>query len=268
MKLENLTGELEDRRILAYSKNDGNTVVRHNKPMRKIAENVYAGNPDECEYSDCCDIYIMFDDVKYGVRIFAVSKETEVDSVLENLRRDKLDTKDGFAEWAEGIMESGRFVKLLLVEFVGQFKPELVPDMMKAREVYKEKMEQKRAEERAQEEAENAEFVRAENEKTEKMISAALDVLKNGGKLENDTITVYRSRYDSSSYSIVNYLFRKYGVNCPIKTQGWVNNSLRSLSIKDGKCYGLQRITHNKQSKCSQRIFECVDELIAAVNAA
>ena len=268
MKLENLTGEFEDRRILAYSKNDGNTVVRHNKPMRKIAENIYAGNPDECEYSDCCDIYIMFDDVKYGVRIFAVSKETEVDSVLENLRRDKLDTKDGFAEWAEGIMKSGRFVKLLLVEFVGQFKPELVPDMMKAREVYKEKMEQKRAEERAQEEAENAEFVRAENEKAEKMISAALDVLKNGGKLENDAIMVYRSRYDYSSYSIINHLFRLYHVNVPIKTVGWVNSSLVRLTIENGKCEHLQYRKQNKQSKCSQKIFECVNQLIAAVNAA
>ena len=267
MKLENLTGEYEDRRILMYSKNDGNTVVRHNKSMRKIAENVYAGNPDECDYSDCCDIYIMFDDVKYGVRIFAVSKETEVDSVLENLRRDKLDTKDGFAEWAEGIMKSGRFVKLLLMEFVGQFKPELVPDMMKAREVYKEKMEQERAEERAQEEAEDAEFVRSENEKTDKMVAAAEEVLRKGGYLRNDTITVYRSRYDSSDYSIVNYLFRKYGVKCPIKTQGWVNSSLVRLTIDDGRCEHLNYRQQNKQSKCSQKIFECVNELIAAVNA-
>lgn len=71
-------------------------------------------------------------------------------------------------------------------------------------------------EQAAQREAENQAFVAAQNAKAEQTVSKAMEILRNGGKLDNDTVTFYESRYEHSSYSIVNYLMRKYGVNVPI----------------------------------------------------
>lgn len=45
-----------------------------------------------------------------------------------------------------------------------------------------------------------------------------LEAKENGGVLKNDTITFYRSRYDSSTYSIFNYLMRLYEVKVPLRT--------------------------------------------------
>lgn len=97
-------------------------------------------------------------------------------------------------------------------------------------------------------------------------MNKALDILRNGGKLENQTVTFYESRYNSSSYSIVNYLMRKYGVNVPIRTQGWINEKLVSAKIEDGKCEHLQYY-RAKGAQCSQKFFDCMNELITAVNA-
>lgn len=90
--------------------------------------------------------------------------------------------------------------------------------------------------------------------------------MRNGGKLDNDTVTFYESRYEYSSYSIVNYLMRKYGVNVPIRTKGWINEKLVSAKIENGKCENLQYYKA-KGAQCSQKFFDCMNELIAAVNA-
>lgn len=66
--------------------------------------------------------------------------------------------------------------------------------------------------------------------------------------------------------SIVNYLMRKYGVNVPLRTQGWINEKLTSVTIENGKCEHL-RYMRAKGAQCSQRFFDCMSELIHNVCA-
>lgn len=82
--------------------------------------------------------------------------------------------------------------------------------------------------------------------------------------LKNITVTFYRSRYDYSSYAIVNHLLRKYGVKVPIKTQGWINEKMVGACInKDGTC--TVYFDKKKGAQCSQTIFDCMFELVALV---
>lgn len=109
-------------------------------------------------------------------------------------------------------------------------------------------------------------FCEERNREAEKAVSDALQVIQNGGDLENTTITFYRSRYHSSSYSIVNYLMREYQVDVPLRTQGWINDRLCSAVIKDGRCGSLQYL-RRKNERGSQKFFECMNDLIRAVYA-
>jgi len=109
-------------------------------------------------------------------------------------------------------------------------------------------------------------FVENKNKEAEEMISAALRTIKEGGVLENDTVSFYRNRYECSAYSIFNYLMRRYNVTVPLQTQGWINKKLVSATIENGRCEHLQ-YKRSKGAGCSQKFFDCMNDLIAAVNA-
>lgn len=118
----------------------------------------------------------------------------------------------------------------------------------------------------ARAEAEEREFCEERNSEARKMVDEAVSILRNGGVLENKTIKFYRSRYSCSSYSIFNYLMRQYNVKVPLRTQGWINDKLCNATIKDGSCVNLQFL-RAKNSRGSQKFFECMDALILVVTA-
>ena len=96
------------------------------------------------------------------------------------------------------------------------------------------------------------------------MVSEAIQIIQNGGILKNETVKFYSSRYSFSSYSIVNYLMRQYQVDVPLRTQGWINDKLHSVTIKGGKCEYLQYY-RAKNGRVSQKFFDCMRELIRAI---
>lgn len=130
--------------------------------------------------------------------------------------------------------------------------------------VHRTKRQAEDAARRARVAKEDKAFCEEQNEKAEQMVSAAIQVIRNGGVLENEAVKFYRSRCDSSTYSIVNYLMRLYKVDVPLRTQGWINDKLSSATIRDGKCTSL-RYLRVKNGRASQKFFECMDALIQAV---
>ena len=132
--------------------------------------------------------------------------------------------------------------------------------------VYRAKQEEERAARQAHAEAEEKACCEEQNRAAEQAVSAAIQILRNGGVLENTTVTFYQSRYSASCYSIVNYLMRLYHVDVPLRTQGWINDKLFSATIRDGKCEHLQYY-HRKNCRCSQKFFDCMNALIRAVKA-
>lgn len=106
----------------------------------------------------------------------------------------------------------------------------------------------------------------ARNQEAEQAVADAVQIILDGGVLKNKTVQLYRSKYDYSDYSIINYLMRLYQVDVPLRTQGWINEKLASATIEDGKCEHLQ-FFRSKNGRCSQKFFECMDNLIQAVKA-
>lgn len=68
-------------------------------------------------------------------------------------------------------------------------------------------------------------------------------------------------------YSIVNYLMRRYHVEVPLRTQGWIKERLVNATIENGKCERLQYYRRTKTGRGSQKFFQCMNELIRAVTA-
>ena len=111
---------------------------------------------------------------------------------------------------------------------------------------------------------EDAAYCAEQSRLLQEEISAAVQINRNGGVLQNETVKVFRSKYDYRTYSIVNYLMRLYHVEIPLRTQGWINEKLVNVTIQNGKCARLQYRRTGK-TRSSQKFFDYMDDLIRTV---
>ena len=270
MKLDEIKTEYEQHKVFMYAA-DGNKVVRHNKKMRKIDGNIYIGEVDKDSYGQTSfSIYLVFDGVECGVCAGSCSgwyleEENGVELVVERVGESA--TINGILAIAHCLIENQEHITMLMVEFINQIRPELVPAMMESRRLFAERKAKEHAEREAERKAEEAAFIREKNDQADKVVDKAIDILRNGGILSNEDVTFYTGRYESSTYSVVNHLCRRYGIKLPLRTAGWVNDSLAALNIKDGKCEQLQYYKRTKNSKPSEVIYGYINQLIAAVKA-
>lgn len=266
MKLNELTTPFESFRVVTYNA-DQTKALYKNKQMQLITGSIYRGETIKEEYNDHCDVYACYAGIPVGIWIGSVHVDYSIEEVMAQIKRKGMETLENYMAAIKYRLGKQDYFRFTEVEFIKHIAPELENQMRESRRVFAENQHKKRMEQAAQREAEDQAFVAERNTEAEQIVNKALDILRNGGKLENQTVTFYESRYNSSSYSIVNYLMRKYGVNVPIRTQGWINEKLVSAKIEDGKCEHIQYY-RAKGAQCSQKFFDCMNELITAVNAA
>lgn len=151
-------------------------------------------------------------------------------------------------------------------DFIGALVMGELPGCVDLSAVYKAKRQAEQAARAAQSEAEEKAYCAERNQETERTVATAVQIIRNGGVLENDTVKFYNSRYSVSSYCVVNYLMRQYQVDVPLRTQGWINDKLVNATIEEGRCVYL-RYLRAKGARASQKFFACMNELIRAVAA-
>ena len=151
-------------------------------------------------------------------------------------------------------------------DYIGALVLGELPACRELSAIYKDKCREKDRERKAKADAEDRAYCRERNQLAEQQVQDALRIIREGGMLQNDTVEFYRSRHDSSACSIVLYLMRKYQVDVPLRTQGWINERLANATIADGRCSHLQ-FWGTKKDRASQRFVDCMNQLIRAVAA-
>lgn len=129
-----------------------------------------------------------------------------------------------------------------------------------------EKLEQKMKQKVEQER--QKEYAQTENQKTEQKILHALEILKNGGVQENIPIEIYqwdRDCYTSVKYTLFQYLMKRFGISVPIRTQGWINQKLYSVTICNGMCDSVRMYSKRKHPQASETFLSCMDELLKKI---
>lgn len=265
MKLNELTTPFESFRVITYNA-DRTKALYKNKQMQLITGSIYRGETIKEEYNDRCDVYVCYAGIPVGIWIGSVRVDYSIEEVMTWIKREGMETLENYMIAIKYRLEKQDHFRLTDVEFIKYIAPELENQMWESRKVFAENQRKKRMEQAAQREAEDQAFIEAQNAEAEQTVNKAMEILRNGGKLDNDTVTFYKSRYEHSSYSIVNYLMRKFGVNVHIRTQGWINKKLASAKIENGKCESLQYY-RAKGAQGSQKFFDCMNELLAKVNA-
>ena len=167
MKPENLTSEFESKKVFQYAA-DGNKVVKHNRMMRKLAENLYIGETRANEYGQkFFDVYACFDGVECGLKVttlpgYWLDEEDGLEQIIDRARVHS--NIEGILNFVYAAVAKQDHIPMIYVEFVNQIKPEYVPAMLESRRLYSEREERERAEYREKVAAEEAEYCRERNE--------------------------------------------------------------------------------------------------------
>ena len=149
-------------------------------------------------------------------------------------------------------------------DFVGALILDEIPACLELRTKHRAYKQEEELKWQAEQEKQDRAFCEERNRNAEQMIDLVIRTIRGGGTFKNIPISLYKGRYDSSTCSIVNHLMRRYQVDVPLRTQGWINDKLVSVTIENGKCEHL-RYMRSKGAQCSQKIFDCLHELIMKV---
>ena len=295
MLLREIDTEFTKHKIFHYGA-QGNKVVRHNYEMQHVAGVLYKGRTEpETEYTNGremrCDLYVVFPETNTGLILekdFRLCRKNDskddddmkwytqeynsyldstrnTESMAKNLAENGFDSLEHYLERLRGLRDNGKWIGLLEIEFVRQVDETFADELAAYRLEYKARREERAAAKRKRRDEEDAAWVAERNAEAEAEVMQAIEILRNGGSLENNKLTFRKNRYDSTQYALVNYLLRKYGINVPLRTQGWIANSLTSCDIQNGRCKSCSYTRRKKTQRGSQAVFQYLNELIAAV---
>ena len=194
----------------------------------------------------------VFSDVALG-EVWLAGGQSNMELILENAKSGGAEIPKALEIEGETIRRLGNdpacqaaYIKKIMDEHISTYLEarenggETFPDFIGAaaldelalcRELsakYRAKKQTDRAARQAAAEAEQKRKREETNRRADEQIQKAVHVLKHGGVLENEMIHLYRADGGYGSYAIVNHLMRLYGVEVPLRTQGWINEKLVS----------------------------------------
>ncbi len=121
-----------------------------------------------------------------------------------------------------------------LMELAGE-SDEFINSLHLYRNHVKELRTKEEKERELQKQQEEQEYIDEQNKVADDMITQAEQSILKGDRVWNNDITIYESRYNSSTTSLILHLMKLYDIKVPLKTQGWINNALNSIYYKDGR---------------------------------
>lgn len=271
MRLHGLDTPVE-RHVIMHCGADGNKVVRHRYDMQQISGVLYKGVEETNEYGEIeYNIFVVFPNVKCGL-LYQKKLCDREDYTTEKMevwaKEYGIDTLENYLEKLDETVQAGKFIGRLEIEFVRQFDAERAEHYMEARLVYVKRKEEQYAAERERREMANIAYVKEKNDEAEAVIQTAIATIKSGnGKIGNDEIEIFTSRYTSNTYALVNMLCRRYNVAVPLRTQGWIAKKLICFTVEDGKYKNITWQPKKRGEQASQAIHKCLCELTEAIRA-
>ncbi len=244
------------KKCITFAK-DGNTVVKpykilynveqitHNTEHRNLYFEVVKGKESWEQ-----DSYCLWDDLgKICAKVDLIRGYWTLENFIEALHKYKYFGADGFFKRLKALEENGYHINKADIEIctiLGEI--ELAKHYAEYREERIRKQEEKRQAEIAESKAKEREKEEKHNAEVQKIVTDAENTIRTQG-------TLYNKRFEGKT--IVLYLLKKYGINVPIKTQGWVNNALAKVWFLDGKII----YSYYKSSKDSTVFYRYLKEL-------
>ena len=218
-----------------YINNNDKAIVR-NKPLKCVAEitgdnkykNLYVDiKPNNQGY---VDVYVDLD-----VACMYTGRTAKQNNIIDdaeyyfnNLNSITLET---YKTYINNALDNNKWIntaEIKLMELAGEPK-EYIDKLIQHRKNIKKLREIERMEEEKRRQQEENQFINEKNKIAYDNIAQAEEGIINNETIDNINITIYNSKYDSNTTSLILYLMKKYNIKVPIKTQGWINNALANI---------------------------------------
>jgi len=244
------------KKCITFAK-DGNTVVKPYKTLYNVEQITH--NTEHCNlYFEVVkgkesweeDSFCLWDDLGNScIRINWMPRYWTIKEFEEKLHNWKYFGTDGFFKRLKVSEENGYHINKADIEMCAVLgNMELAKHYMQYREKQIRRQEEKRQAEIAEREAKEREEKEKHSTEVQKTILEAENIIRTQG-------TLYNKEFEGKT--IVLYLLKKYGVNVPIKTQGWINNALAKVWFQDGKI----TYSYYKSSRNSTVFYRYLKEL-------
>lgn len=254
------------KKCIYFSKAQTNKVVKRNKqlyPLSSISgfeafKNLYF-EVGYNEYNNTDVTYInLYEDLgNICYNASGLSKWAEVDKLASDISNYKYFGIDGLINRLHDTCDAGQFINLLEIELLNMLGyNELAAKYTEYRTEYVNKKNAeyaaKEAERQAKEEAAEAE---RQKEIDNKLQEAEQNIL-NGKQVDN---------CDIEESTLILMLFKKYGINVSLKTQGWINKALANIHMGNDE---LWTYGYYSSSRNSTVFRDYLTQLIAAIKEA
>lgn len=264
MNFSEISTPYEKKKMFLY-KSNVNGITSRFVEVRHVENAFYIGKPERQEGRsyDIYDLYFYLTDRGTGICVGWTHTDAEVREVCDWHSCLGSGAVSEFIAYLDRCAQTSIFIPKNMLALAAEVKAENMDRYTASNAEILRRREEQRAADRAAREQEDAAYVAAKNNEAQAAIDAAVSILQNDGVLRNTQIEIYRSRYDSSVYSLVNHLMRQYGIKAPLRTQGWINEKLVWAAIEDGVCEQV-KYRASKNRKCSDAVFGCLTELAQA----
>lgn len=152
-------------------------------------------------------------------------------------------------------------------DYVGALMADELDHCIQLSKIYRSLKQQEDEMRQAQIAEQDRVYQQSVNTEKEKAVGAALQIIRSGGTLKNDTLCYYKDDGSFVETSLILYLMREYHIDVPLRTQGWIKERLTSATVQEDFC-GSVTYYRAKKSPCSQKFFDCMRDLILAVHNA
>ena len=150
-------------------------------------------------------------------------------------------------------------------DYVGALMADELDHCIQLSKIYRSLKQQEDEMRQAQIAEQDRVYQQSVNTEKEKAVGAALQIIRSGGTLKNDTLCYYKDDGSFVETSLILYLMREYHIDVPLRTQGWIKERLASATVQEDFC-GSVTYYRAKKSPCSQKFFGCMRDLILAVH--
>lgn len=191
--------------------------------------------------------------------------DTDSETIKYRLESAKSFTLQDYKNYITKCLNNNQFINIAdikLMELAGESE-EYIQKLKDHRQKVMDIREQERNEREVKREAEEQSYVEEQNKKAEEIISQAEQAIINKQNVQNKDVTIYKSKYESNTTSLILYLMKKHNINIPLKTQGWINRALTTITYdEEGDNYGYR---YYNSSADSTTFYKYLNQLILKI---
>lgn len=222
------------RKCITFAK-DGNTIVKPYKTLYNV-EQITGNAEHKTLYFEVVEgketweeaSYCLFEDLgTICSKVDWIPGYWTLEEFAEKIGKWGYFGKDGLLKRLKEAEENGWYINLLDIELCIILEElELAKHYAEYRENCKKAMTEAEEKKRAEREAKEREEEEKRLVEVQKALSDAEYKIFKQEELHNEEI---------EETTIINALMKKYGVNVPLRTQGWINSKLAMIVFNDGK---------------------------------